>query len=100
MDSGQSAVASVEFRDAGLIDAALALEWLGSVSDEETSFVAEQTTLEAVFASGDELEGLTPTGSITSNLDAAIASSDYLDSPVESTAERWLTDELLERVFG
>ncbi len=60
--SGQPAVAHAEFSeelfDPALIDAALALEWLGNDSDEETSFDAEQTTLEAVFASGDELEGL------------------------------------------
>jgi len=102
--SGQPAVGSAEFReelfDPTLIDAALALEWLGSDSDEETSYVAEQATLEAVFASGDELEDLAPTGSIASNIDAAIASSDNVESTVESTEERWLADELLERVFG
>jgi len=30
----------------------------------------------------------------------AIASSDNVESTVKSTAERWLADELLERVFG
>jgi len=95
--------------DAALIDAALALEWLGSDSDEETSFVTEQATIEAVLASGDELEDLlAPTGSIASHLDSVIVSSDHVESTVkstveptvESTTERWLADELLERVFG
>ena len=94
----KSAVGSAAFRDAGLIDAALALEWLAGETDEATDDFGEQATLEAVFADQGELF-FSATGPVTLSdreVDSAISSAAETEDPDQP----WLAEKLLERVFG
>jgi hypothetical protein len=91
-------VGSAAFRDAGLIDAALALEWLVGETDEATDDFGEQATLEAVFADQGELF-FSATGPVTLSdreVDSAISSAAETEDPDQP----WLAEKLLERVFG
>jgi hypothetical protein len=82
----------------GLIDAALALEWLAGETDEATDDFGEQATLEAVFADQGELF-FSATGPVTLSdreVDSAISSAAETEDPDQPL----LAEKLLERVFG
>ena len=81
---------------AALIDAALALEWLGLDETKATGFPREQVPVEAAFAVPADVQSFAPTMSLDGKLDSVKATFEE----VEATGEPWLTGGLLEEVFG
>ncbi len=82
---------------ANLIDAALATEWLGVATDKSESPVfSDQAWVEMSFASATTNDDFVAT-KITATEFAPLASN---SDEIKVTVEPWLTDEMLERVFG
>ncbi len=80
-----------------LIDAALALEWLGNTAEEEGAPVFFETApVEAVAESAARADDLIPAFTETSELGAIVSRT----LEVEDIDKPWLTDELLEKIFG
>ncbi len=80
---------------AELADAALATVWLGKSIDEEATFVAEEAALDLALSAG----GGTVERAVTT--DAVEIETPRKDSDRANTADDpWLSDELLERMFG
>jgi len=93
---GENNQQAVTDSNASLIDAALATQWLGVTSERADGYVAAEEVVEAVFASGHQSIGLPG----TSTPDQANSA----ERPSESESERepagWLSDDLLECLFG
>ncbi len=91
---------------ANLIDAALAMEWLGAGAEEEkTARAPEQLAVEAAFTGSPETDWLLPGGHLftefgLAKFSAANASSADVGAKDASSAESGLAEELLERVFA
>jgi hypothetical protein len=80
-----------------LIDAALAYELSTEMSDDTAAMVADSIAADAPTANQSPLPGLsTSPPSSAGELDLAASNS----SEAEDAEAKWLSDELLERVFG
>jgi len=95
--SFETGFSTFEVANTELIDAALALELLGSARDEELEFVTDLAILQATFGASSELipSAHESTASELFEYDFATPSVDttnYADQP-------WLAEELVERVF-
>ena len=82
---------------ASLIDAAFTAEWLGDVTGEEESPVQDDhVLLESVFSTPPQNVDITITATRTTEHEPIVSSS----GEEAGTNNQWLTEELLEKVFG
>ena len=80
-----------------LVDAALALEWLGNGAEQEETLVVSETALrDAVYDSAPRAANFTPASARTAEPGSTASNS----SEVDNADAPWLADELLERIFG
>ena len=90
---------AVAATDTALTDVALAMQWFGNnrrLHEEESPALDETQMLEAAFAETDDATSLLPLESAPDVLESPTAFAVEAEDP----SEPWLSEELLEHVFG
>ena len=91
---------SAEDTSARLIDAAMALEWMRTAEKKAANWTADTVTLQQpVTTSNAEFKGTLANPALLPNYPEA-RNFDTVDRDDRQEGEPWLSDELLERLFG
>ncbi len=83
-----------------LIDAAMAREWLDVSIGEKKATTEGNPTTEALFLSVSDMQKQSPTSTALAEFDTPVGLSTEVTAQGSRSDEPWLSEELLERVFG
>ena len=95
LSQGGSSNADSPTANTSLIDAALAMEWMNELEAHSEWEVVHENSIGEVFAADESSTALLPTADLDSELEYRTSSS-----TTDETDDVWLSDELLESVFG
>jgi len=95
---GREELTDAALSDDALLDAAIAMEWLGSGANEEAKFVAEPAIFDAKFVASYKNDLGAP-GPAASRFAEHVGATTVEDK-TNDAYEPWLVDDLMERVFG
>jgi len=95
LSQGGSSNADSPTANTSHIDAALAMEWMNEPEAHSARKVVYENSIDEVFAADESSTALLPTADLDSELEEKTSSSE-----ADETDDVWLSDELLESVFG
>lgn len=96
-DLPEAELPEADLPEANFIDAAMAVQWLGSVADEAAELIGKPATREAVFAKSDNINLYELGSGVSEFTEYEVASA--IDDTTNDADQPWLAEELLEHVF-